>query len=101
MDLPAVHFMCNHSYHQRYIHVPLCHLHVKILMTNSCLSDSESECPICARSNGVISEIRRNNAKLAEQHELFFNEVKERGLEGIAAGFGRGWLNRKLPPDSS
>jgi hypothetical protein len=44
--------MCKHSYHQR------------------CLGDNEAECPSCARSHGVVREIRRNNEALADRHEL-------------------------------
>ena len=32
-----------------------------------CLADHETECPNCARSHGVIREIRRNNERLADQ----------------------------------
>ncbi|KAI0325985.1 hypothetical protein GY45DRAFT_165193 [Cubamyces sp. BRFM 1775] len=49
LDLPAVHFMCNHSYHQR------------------CLPQNETECPNCAREYGIIREIRRNSEHLADQ----------------------------------
>lgn len=52
LDLPAVHFMCKHSYHVR------------------CLGEAESECPACAASYGVIREIRHNNEELASRHEL-------------------------------
>ncbi|THH12547.1 hypothetical protein EW146_g7591 [Bondarzewia mesenterica] len=75
LDLPSVHFMCHHSYHQR------------------CLVDHETECPNCARAHGVIREIRRNNERLADQHELFLADVKENGFSAVAAGFGRGVLN--------
>ncbi|PBK93283.1 hypothetical protein ARMGADRAFT_1012979 [Armillaria gallica] len=61
LDLPSVHFMCNHSYHQR--------------------------------EYSVIREIRRNNERLADQHELFLSEVKENGFKAVAEGFGRGALN--------
>ena len=69
-----MHFMCNHSYHQR------------------CLSDNETECPNCARAHGVLREIRRKNEKLAGQHELFVSEVREGGFDALAAGFGRGMM---------
>ncbi|KAH7922180.1 hypothetical protein BV22DRAFT_1037818 [Leucogyrophana mollusca] len=75
LDLPSIHFMCNHSYHQR------------------CILDHETECPICARQHGVIQEIRRNNERLADQHDLFLSEVRENGFRAIASGFGRGVLN--------
>ncbi|KAJ6817823.1 vacuolar protein-sorting-associated protein 11-like protein [Iris pallida] len=48
LDLPAVHFMCMHSFHLR------------------CLGDNEKECPECAPEYRSISETKRNleqNAK--------------------------------------
>ncbi|KAG1721987.1 uncharacterized protein EDB91DRAFT_1175471 [Suillus paluster] len=75
LDLPSVHFMCNHSYHQR------------------CLLDHETECPLCARQHGVIQEIRRNNERMADQHELFLSDVQDNGFEAVASGFGKGVLN--------
>ncbi|KAH7890168.1 hypothetical protein F5I97DRAFT_645537 [Phlebopus sp. FC_14] len=78
LDLPSVHFMCAHSYHQR------------------CLVESETACPLCTRQHGVIQEIRRNNERLADQHELFLAEVKEGGFRAVASGFGRGWLEMNV-----
>ncbi|PPQ83311.1 hypothetical protein CVT25_004051 [Psilocybe cyanescens] len=75
LDLPSVHFMCNHSYHQR------------------CIADNEAECPACAREHGVIREIKLSNDKLADRHDLFLAEVQESGFEAIASAFGRGVLN--------
>ncbi|KAL5529475.1 hypothetical protein ACEPAG_5460 [Sanghuangporus baumii] len=74
LDLPTVHFMCNHSYHQR------------------CLVENEQECPNCARQHGMLREIRRNNERLAGQHDVFVSEVKEGGFSALAAGFGRGMM---------
>jgi vacuolar protein sorting-associated protein 11 len=67
--------MCGHSYHQR------------------CLGEHDDECPNCARAHGVIREIRRNNERLADQHDVFLAEVKEGGFSAVAAGFSRGILN--------
>lgn len=75
LDLPSVHFMCNHSYHQR------------------CLLDHETECPLCVRQHGVIQEIRRNNERMADQHELFLADVQDNGFKVVASGFGKGVLN--------
>jgi len=72
LDLPSVHFMCNHSYHQR------------------CLAENETECPNCARQHGMLREIRRNNERLAGQHDLFLSEVEEGGFNAVAGAFGRG-----------
>ncbi|KAF5330983.1 hypothetical protein D9619_005205 [Psilocybe cf. subviscida] len=75
LDLPSLHFMCNHSYHQR------------------CLADNEHECPACVREHAVIREIRQTNAKLADQHDIFLSEVQENGFEAVASAYGRGVLN--------
>ncbi|PPQ83946.1 hypothetical protein CVT26_011640 [Gymnopilus dilepis] len=83
LDLPSVHFMCNHSYHQR------------------CIADNEAECPACAREHAVIREIRLNNQKLADQHDVFLAEVQESGFEAIATAFGRGVLNTKVEDGST
>ncbi|GAA5991450.1 hypothetical protein JCM10908_005710 [Rhodotorula pacifica] len=76
LDLPAVHFMCRHSYHQR------------------CLGENESQCPNCARSHGVIREIRNNNARLAGQHDAFQQEIAESDdpFATVATAFSRGWM---------
>ncbi|KAF8839390.1 hypothetical protein BDN67DRAFT_990923 [Paxillus ammoniavirescens] len=73
LDLPSIHFMCAHSYHQR------------------CLLENETACPLCTRQHGV-QEIRRNNQRLADQHDSFLADVDENGFRAIAGGFGRGWL---------
>ena len=62
-------------------------------LPHSCLAENETECPNCAREHGMIREIRRNNERLADQHELFLSEVREGGFSALAAGFGRGTLN--------
>ncbi|KAG9036460.1 hypothetical protein FRB95_008758 [Tulasnella sp. JGI-2019a] len=74
LDLPAVHFMCKHSYHQR------------------CLQEHETECPNCARAHGLVKEIRRDNAMFAAQPDLFLANVKDTGFEAVAAGFSKGVL---------
>lgn len=49
--------------------------------THSCLGDAESSdtppCPNCARSQGVVREIRQNNLQFAHRHDLFLAEVQE------------------------
>lgn len=79
LDLPAVHFMCKHSYHQR------------------CLPDADPECPSCARQYAVIREMRRNQEALSDRHDLFLTEVAEAedGFGVIAGAFGRGLLNKQ------
>ncbi|KAB5591994.1 Vacuolar protein sorting-associated-like protein [Ceratobasidium theobromae] len=83
LDLPTIHFMCKHSYHQK------------------CLPDQDIECPICARQHSVIREVRRTNERLADAHNIFLSGVTENGFEAIAAAFGRGVLRRKSEEDGS
>lgn len=76
LDLPTVHFLCKHSFHQR------------------CLNkvDEDAECPVCAPHNSTLKAIRERQIKAASQHELFHSELqrsKDRfGL--ISEFFGRG-----------
>ncbi|KDQ33122.1 hypothetical protein PLEOSDRAFT_1099105 [Pleurotus ostreatus PC15] len=83
LDLPSVHFLCNHSYHQR------------------CLIDQDTECPNCVREHGVIREIRQNNERLAGQHDIFLSEVQEDGFSAVASAFSRGFLNMNRAEDIS
>jgi hypothetical protein len=76
LELPAVHFMCRHSYHQR------------------CLADNEGSCPMCAASHGVIQEIKASNEQLQGRHDLFTQEVEEADdrFESIVKAFSRGLI---------
>ena len=38
-------------------------------------------------------ELRRANARLADQHALFAGEVREGGFAALAGGFARGAMN--------
>lgn len=67
LDLPAVHFLCKHSFHQR------------------CLrGEGESiECPKCSGENDIIRKLREGQRARAERHELFKGD-----LEGSEDRFG-------------
>ncbi|KAI6925508.1 vacuolar protein sorting-associated protein 11, partial [Hortaea werneckii] len=80
LDLPTVHFLCKHSYHQR------------------CLNVAEGqdvedvECPICTPQNQTVRQIRRAQEETAGRHELF-QDALGRGKErfGVVGDwFGRG-----------
>jgi len=81
LDLPTIHFMCKHSYHQK------------------CLPDQDIECPICARQHSVIREIRRTNERLADAHGVFMAGVERDGFDAVASAFGRGVLNGRSGED--
>lgn len=58
LDLPSVHFLCRHSFHQR------------------CLADSaDRECPKCMIDQRTVADIRRMQEANAEKHDLFLSEV--------------------------
>ena len=71
-----------------------------ICTLSRCLGEHETECPVCARSYGILREIRRNNERLADQHDVFLSEVKDGGFAAVAAGFSRGILNMSRLEDS-
>jgi hypothetical protein len=77
LDLPAVHFMCGHSYHQR------------------CLPDQE-ECPLCSKKNRDILQHKKKFDESSDQHEIFFKQLNKKSADGfsiVAEYFGRGIFN--------
>ncbi|KAI0247214.1 hypothetical protein BJV78DRAFT_1285721 [Lactifluus subvellereus] len=44
------------------------------------MQSAHSAYGLCIRAHGVIQEIRHNNERLADQHDLFLAEVKENGF---------------------
>ncbi|KAK9077398.1 hypothetical protein SSX86_005735 [Deinandra increscens subsp. villosa] len=87
LDLPAVHFMCMHSFHQR------------------CLGDNEKECPECAPEYRSVLETKRNLEQNSKNQDQFFNQVKNSkdGFSVIAEYFGKGIISKtsKGPPNST
>ncbi|KAJ0963547.1 hypothetical protein J5N97_028669 [Dioscorea zingiberensis] len=87
LDLPAVHFMCMHSFHLR------------------CLGDNEKECPECAPEIRSVLDTKRNLEQNAKDHELFFQQVRSSkdGFSVIAEYFGKGILSKTAikPPELS
>ncbi|KAG2428575.1 hypothetical protein HYH02_014378 [Chlamydomonas schloesseri] len=77
LELPAVHFLCGHSYNLRQ------------------LGDNERECPLCGPDQRRVAEIRRSMLASSLQPEKFFNELRESadGFSVVAEHFGRGLMN--------
>ncbi|XP_065898178.1 vacuolar protein sorting-associated protein 11 homolog [Dysidea avara] len=79
LTLPAVHFLCHHSFHQ------------------NCLDDEyESECPICAPENRKVLDIIRRQMEDRELHEQFQSLLQRSpdGFSVVAEYFGRGMFNK-------
>ncbi|XP_078435860.1 vacuolar protein sorting 11 isoform X2 [Wolffia australiana] len=87
LDLPAVHFMCMHSFH----------LH--------CLGDNEQECPRCAPDYRSVLETRKNLEQNAADFETFSQKVKNSkdGFSVVADYFGKGILSKasQIPSEPS
>lgn len=75
LTLPAVHFLCQHSYHQ------------------TCLEDEyENECPTCARENRKVLDIIQRQEQSTDLHETFHAQLGRApdGFSVVADYFGRG-----------
>lgn len=88
LELPAVHFLCKHSFHQR------------------CLKQSgddglETECPACAPSNMAVRAMKRSQEERADRHDLF-KEALEKSKPGderfktVTQWFGQGVMDSGL-----
>ncbi|CAN4099934.1 unnamed protein product [Withania somnifera] len=78
LDLPAVHFLCMHSFHQH------------------CLGDNEKECPACAPEYRAVLERKRNLEQSSKNPDQFFQQVKSSkdGFSVIADYFGKGIISK-------
>jgi len=78
LDLPAVHFLCMHSFHQR------------------CLGDNESECPNCAEENRNFENLQRSLIEGAQQHNEFTRQLESSpdGFSIVAMYYGRGLFDK-------
>ncbi|KAI5804169.1 hypothetical protein DFH27DRAFT_554669 [Peziza echinospora] len=76
LDLPIVHFLCKHSFHQR------------------CLNqvDGDVECPNCQPNTETIRAIRRTQDEQADRHDLFKTALADSKdkFATISDWFGRG-----------
>ena len=93
LELPSVHFLCQHSYHQHCF---------------QSYSDSEMECPACQTENKRILDIIKSQKQSQYLHEQFFAQLEkapggiEDGFSVVADYYGRGLFKRKEggPPSS-
>ncbi|KAL8930997.1 MAG: hypothetical protein Q9208_000098 [Pyrenodesmia sp. 3 TL-2023] len=77
LDLPTVHFLCKHSFHQRCLNQTV---------------DDDIECPKCAPTNSNIRAFRKAQEESADRHEMFQDALqRSRDKFGtISEFFGRG-----------
>nr|XP_006822187.1 PREDICTED: vacuolar protein sorting-associated protein 11 homolog [Saccoglossus kowalevskii] len=81
LELPSVHFLCQHSYHQHCFEG---------------YAESESECPACMSENRKVLDIIRAQEHSKDLHEQFHHQL-DRATDGfsvVADYFGRGVFNK-------
>ncbi|KAK5746155.1 Vacuolar protein sorting-associated protein 11 [Elasticomyces elasticus] len=80
LDLPTVHFLCKHSFHQRCL---------PGVMEGSDVE--EAECPVCAPQNQAVRQVRRAQEESGGRHELFVDAL---GRSRERFGTVGEWLGR-------
>lgn len=82
LDLPTVHFLCKHSFHQR-------------CLRGGGQDGEQAECPKCAQNNDLIRKMRESQRENAEKHDLFKGALdnSEDRFETIAKWFSRGVMD--------
>jgi len=78
LDLPVIHFLCMHSFHQR------------------CLGENENECPVCAPQNKKMLEIKRSMEEHVGRHDQFFKQLEGSidGFTTVSDYYGNGIFNQ-------
>lgn len=77
LDLPTVHFLCKHSFHQRCLNQ---------------VGGEDVECPKCAPTNNNIRAFRKAQEESADRHDMFQDALQrsQDKFGTISEFFGRG-----------
>jgi hypothetical protein len=83
LDLPTVHFLCKHSFHQRCLNTPMGG------------NEDDVECPVCAGNNDMVKNIRKAQVESAQKHDMFLDALsRSKDKFGtISEWFGRGVMS--------
>jgi len=83
LELPTVHFLCDHSYHKHCF---------------QSYSDSDTECPACFNENKKILDIVKSQQSTRDQHDTFHSQLEkaEDGFSIVAEYFGRGVFRKNF-----
>lgn len=89
LELPVVHFLCKHSFHQR------CLRGGGGGGVGGSADAGGEECPICARDNATIRALKKSQEENAERHELFRDDLErsEDRFKTVSEWFGRGVMS--------
>lgn len=82
LDLPTVHFLCKHSFHQRCLKI-------------DDDGNVEGDCPTCKKENDTIKAIRRAQDESADRHDMFLDVLARSSdkFGTISEFFGRGVMD--------
>ncbi|XP_062869801.1 vacuolar protein sorting-associated protein 11 homolog [Trichomycterus rosablanca] len=81
LELPSVHFLCGHSFHQHCF---------------ESYAESEAECPTCTPENRKVMDMLRAQEQKRDLHDRFNEQmrVSNDGFSVVADYFGRGVFNK-------
>ncbi|MBN3323224.1 VPS11 protein, partial [Atractosteus spatula] len=81
LELPSVHFLCGHSFHQHCF---------------ESYAESEAECPTCTPDNRKVMDMLRAQDQKRDLHENFARQLRcsNDGFSVVADYFGRGVFNK-------
>ncbi|CAG8983306.1 hypothetical protein HYALB_00007434 [Hymenoscyphus albidus] len=81
LSLPAVHFMCKHSFHQTCINVQIGED-----------GEVDGDCTVCRKENDAIRAFVRSQEEMGDKHEFFLEAVRGSGdrFGRVSEFFGRG-----------
>jgi len=81
LELPSVHFLCGHSYHQHCF---------------ESYSEDDKECPVCLPENKKVLDIIRAQEHSKGLHEQFHSQLEQAddGFSVVAEYFGRGVFSK-------
>uniref|UniRef100_A0A3B5K6S1 Vacuolar protein sorting-associated protein 11 homolog n=1 Tax=Takifugu rubripes TaxID=31033 RepID=A0A3B5K6S1_TAKRU len=81
LELPSVHFLCSHSFHQHCF---------------ESYAESEAECPTCTPENRKVMDMLRAQDQKRDLHDHFNRQLRSSsdGFSVVADYFGRGVFNK-------
>ena len=85
LDLPTVHFLCKHSFHQRCLNSGGAEVE----------GEEDAQCPLCAGNNEMVKNIRRAQVESAGKHDMFLEALsRSKDKFGtVSEWFGRGVMS--------
>ncbi|RWS28783.1 vacuolar protein sorting-associated protein 11-like protein [Leptotrombidium deliense] len=90
LELPSVHFLCGHSYHNQCF--------------ESYSADNDSDCPHCLPENRKLLNLIRNQDNYRVIHELFkeqLNKTEADVLSVVSSYFSKGIFNKEASMSNS